>query len=1752
MKKRISEMIRSIFHLLFSADSFRHAAAAMLSILMAVTLFPVSAAAGQAGYSVTFADYNEESLSGNYSFENVPEGARLYTLDEMQQEIPDFSGEDGCTWYLYLPASEGTSGYQVQAIRDPERDGYVFRDWVNKTASGDDIYTVTGQTVFIARYASTAQYVISLYYQYDNEEHSVAAETSTEPFGLNQDFDMSLPDNQELSGLTPSIHASADASDEEISAVQELNQYLSEGNFSGQIDTDFLSACLAAGFVDWDEENDDYAKDENGNVQIRIPVTYTVAGEITYKVEYLLQDEGGSGSYTAVDADTYTGTVTGTTRISLYDLNLVKEYSGYSLTAESEQNAGEYTVNADGTSVIQLKYDRNKYYIYFQMNGGNAEEPRQLYYGQEITNDILPDPIRVGYDFLSWQWMDKDENVISRPQEMPASDLIVSAEWIGTDTTVTLVYWLENANDENYVVAGQRKISVKSGQTVGYDAGSSSKSTVDVAINDYLTSEEMEEAGIDDGEYFSFASCDSSTAYAEGVSGAPKTAAGDGSTVINIGFSRNEYTLVFHLGRIITEQNWPSGTVQTVQISTGGNSSSSNNWQSGFTWNSVQNNPALTIGGKTYYVSNKNEECYQITAKYGAFISDAWPVGTVDNVGSAYLQDDTEYLLFTWGTSVASPYYASHPSNRNIIGVYATMSSDLIIDPSDPSAVHNLVAYWNNNKSAYKNHHYLFEIVPGIDASEFSISGMEHYDSTDTFSNASFSSVSSLHFYEKSSVEVRTTAAASNQNGPEFAYVTLQYACYNGNDVYFFYTYHDYTLTYHEQNEDLSSSPPTEEKTKNISFHYIDGKYISDQVTGGVDTLNYTPDTPYVSSYGNQYTFDGWYKDAECTLPVEWETAAPAANVAVYAKWKAPTFTLTLIVPGGTIPDSTIEQCRENNYTVAEEEETVGEMTIRTYTISGIPGGTSSNHIIERRGGAVSDYSLSFDYWSYEVDGNSQKYLFDESQLVTSDITLTAQWKTEYAGSYTVRYLTTEEVSTGLEDVTIDGVTYHRLKEDRQVSGIAIGSSLTVDAAAIDGYLSGNGEITHVIDSDASKNFYDFIYSRIEGDVTYYVHYVKDTGVNYGRTSPPDDTVELAETKTVTVNAASLNRSTTVSEPAEAIGGYTPRDSWNVSFTLSADESENHLYFYYVENVHRLPYTVTYHFADENNQYDESGTEYQISFSAEAALGRAITVNELITDYSSYLSQDQAALFEKLMTGHELDQQRTGSSYLLITQSPESNQIDIYLKNIQYTLTYFLNASGGDYPAEWNDYGSSITSLGNGIYSEEFTYPHAPACPESSPERFSYIFTGWNTAADGSGTSYDSENWFSEGSLLQNITLYAQWEKMKKVTYDLRGGSWQEEGDGFYETDQPDIYNAYAVSGTAAVQPADPVLTDQQGTRYSFIGWTVTDPDTDPEFIQEDNRIDIVTFDREYRYDFSTAVDQDITLYAVWDPDVTTFRITKTDMDGNVLSGAGFSLERLEAEVTGDTETGFSYELITDENGNYQTDSQFPERSGTSDENGNLTFENLPAGYYRLTETEAPQGYSGISEPVILFAPYGDGEPSIYYGPEGYISGTSASGDLNITVRNAAQYAVEITAPDSLSLTYSAPDLVWNPETLTYETADGQDAEWKVTSSPPETDITVTNRSLNGNRLDVSISLSYLKDYAYLLNHTTIQESSSGSQAETDSDGNAKVLTEVLSAAESRTFELTAAGIIAADAAIPDSETEAGTITVIVTPHKDG
>ncbi len=1672
-----------------SRRCWRRGAAFALCACLLLSLIPVPALAVNR-YGVSFTDYDGAPIpvSGTQS---VPEGARLYTASELEQAGASVPPGAGCSWYLYYPGAPEEAPFGPLPIPDPVREGYTFRDWAAQGGGGDGIHTVAGDTVFTARYHSDSQYVLSLYYQFANQDSTVAAETTTIPFSWQEDFSIPLPDSPALAGLSPAILAGEGATEQAQQAAAALSALLQGGAFSGGMDDGFLSLCRAAGFVAWDEGAGDYLQDEDGNVHISIPVTYSVTGTVSFQVAYLLQDPEGEG-YTW--EGTATGSVQGTTRVSLDALGLTRRYPGFALTAASAEDADSCTVNADGSSTIQLYYDRNVRYIYYEMNGGNVKDPVPLRYGADIPAWAADGSgaTRTGYRFAGYQWLDgQGQPLAEPPAQMPDQDLWLSARWQAADTTVTLAYWLENANDGGYTLAGQLTIPAVTGQSVGYDWGSGG---VDVPVNAYTAASYMAQAGIPDGDYFSFSTSDSNNSGAEGF--VLKTADAGGGTVVNLGFTRNRYTLMFHLGRV------EGGLIRQYQVSTGGNSAPGaglDDWQSGYSgWERVYNDATLEMGGG---FSIDNDSCYTITAKYGAYISHLWPAPSDERIGSnrSYWNPlGRSYTLVTWGTHSASGYYQTH-DNKNIMGVYATMSAELIIDPARPEQAHHLTGYWQESAPEL-THHYMFEAVPGAPAEETVAFGDYAGHAADMAvqgrQEVTPAQDGNLRFYEYETAAVRTTNTPQNQNAPSFSNVIYQYGCHSGSDVYFFYTYTDYTLTYQENNPDLSSGAAA--GTRTVSFHYVDGLPLAQLLqAGGVD-YDYAPWPPYISSYGNAYTFSGWYQDADCTFPVDWDTLAADSNLNVYAGWTAPTFTITLRVPGGTLPPETVAELAET-YSLSSAQGTVDGQPAVIYTVSGVPGGTRSDAVVEQFRGAVSDYSLAFDYWGYLVDGQEQRYLFDSSQRIVSDLELTARWKTEYTGQYTVRYLTDvrpDGWDSALGSVDIGGVPHYRLLPDETVTGVAVGSSVTVTAQAVDHYLSRSGQLTGPVAAPVqgqSATVFHFLYDRISAEnVTYFVHYVRDVGVDYARGEPPGGAIRLAPDKEASVPSASLSLSTCVSEQAPVIPGYSPRDSWSATFPLSGNEAENHLYFYYVSNSYQFPFRVIYHF-ESREGYLPSDT---LTLSGQEALGKVLYARDLAVRYRDYFtSPDLAPLLDELdarMVGHTPDWDISGSS--LMIRNPDTaggggtvNDLHLYFKRGSYQLSYDLNPpQGAAWPPQWPQADSFLTPGADGqTYTQTVLYPDPAGLPSSGPQSVTHGFLSWNTAPDGTGADYPLSQlsgapWYQEGGVYEDVRLYAQWEEKLTVSFLLRGGRWTDGDSGPFYPQGNGQYLTYAARGERASQPSDPVF-DGGGAAYSFLGWSQTDP---AQFTGENGRVDIVAFQSRYQFDFTLPLTQSTVLYAVWDPDVTTFAVHKTDAGAQPqpLAGAQFTLERLQASVTAAPEGGYDYQLTLDpETGQPVPDSSFPVRSLTTGADGLGLFSNLPAGYYRLTEASPPEGYAPAADSVLLYAPYA-GQPGLVADVPG-VSGEADGSRLDLTVENTPQYSVTLTAPSALTFSYYPPDLIWNPEKLQYQTLDGQSGSWSAQAQPEgsEPSITVSNHSLSPDPLQVEVELAYDGAYAYLL-----------------------------------------------------------------------
>lgn len=262
-----------------------------------------------------------------------------------------------------------------------------------------------------------------------------------------------------------------------------------------------------------------YAPDQ-ANVEVKVT---NIGGDVAYKVTYKPSEVNYTVRHyvqNTVDDDytlMHTDMGKAFTNVLVSTLgNLSREYEGcYSLLYDNTVR-----IAADGSTVIDIKYDRYYYLLNFDLDGGYGVEPIYARYGAPVSAGT---PTKAGYIFDGW---DKE-----LPKTVPAYNDKFTAKWREDKAGFTVVFWYENADPET---DGTYKYSVAGTYTPADVAPGTS-----VKSDDYKN---QSFTGRDD-KHFTFNNQKIETV----------TVAGDGSTVLNVYYTRNTYTLKF---RVLDCDKW--------------------------------------------------------------------------------------------------------------------------------------------------------------------------------------------------------------------------------------------------------------------------------------------------------------------------------------------------------------------------------------------------------------------------------------------------------------------------------------------------------------------------------------------------------------------------------------------------------------------------------------------------------------------------------------------------------------------------------------------------------------------------------------------------------------------------------------------------------------------------------------------------------------------------------------------------------------------------------------------------------------------------------------------------------------------------------------------------------------------------------------------------------------------------------------------------------------------------------------------
>lgn len=495
---------------------------------------------------------------------------------------------------------------------------------------------------------------------------------------------------------------------------------------------------------------------------------------------------------------------------------LVKEESkqGYTESPVGEGQEKDYTgfysllydtttaIAADGSTEVEIYYDRYYYLMTFDLDGGYGVEPIYARYGAPVS---VGEPTKAGYSFGGWKDSDSGTvyQVASFPYStMPAKKTEFIAQWTAGTTTFMVVFWYENANDDGYTTVGN------------------------VQVPNAVPGSEVSSAAYRNA---SFENRDDDNFTYNANKAETVTVAGDGSTVLNVYFTRNQYTLTFVgdliiCGYVEHEHSHDECCTKT-------------DWHLNCNYDKcpVGYEHEHTYGGwGTASCYDEDETILTVTAKYDSDISYVW---TTDPIKS--MLDDG----YVFQSSVTSKYYS-------------------FLEKMPDQDITMTATLWSGN--TYKWYYYL-EVLPGADTTGLAIredGGRTYYLYDDTTVNGSGLSLTyDEDYYPITGFTQRDTTV------PNF----------NNREAYLYYTRNSYDLSFVNYGTPVSGAGGTFLYQADISNKYFEPQYPSTLEAGA-----YVFDGWYTSPFFGDTKFEFTTTDENGVVT---KATMPAYDRTLYARW---------------------------------------------------------------------------------------------------------------------------------------------------------------------------------------------------------------------------------------------------------------------------------------------------------------------------------------------------------------------------------------------------------------------------------------------------------------------------------------------------------------------------------------------------------------------------------------------------------------------------------------------------------------------------------------------------------------------------------------------------------------------------------------------------------------------------------------------------------------------------------------------------
>lgn len=1104
-------------------------------------------------------------------------------------------------------------------------------------------------------------------------------------------------------------------------------------------------------------------------------ITYTVEycpAEVPYEVHYFFQNIYDD----LYVEDTSLATpvfAQGETGLEPNSAHTECEFAGFtSLYYEPE------TIAADGSTVFQVYYERNYYLMEFDCAGGHGTDTIYVRYGTYIS---VPNPVRMGYVFAGWNPGTIIENTdgtatityptvadpetfvgVTLPSTMPHENTIYQAVWKHIATSYTVVYWYENANPET---DGTYEYSYWGSETRGLDNYGTPDDTV--ISGDAVTAATFSAVPSFTGsEYATYNEAKTLEAQnkRDDLDGDGNVIVeGDGSTILNVYFSRATYTLKFYYAMSSGSENNTKyyviggsthyfGTAASTNIDRNDDVAlldqyiSSQSTHRGEvdempTLNATGHARNYTLGSVSSTVNNTAYNYHYISfkAKYGANISELWPCGVFNSVTRTSSNTHgnwtgTEAFVSAWNGEYNVEYTLNttlNNGNQTIKGKFAQLNDALLwrdMSKNTDNTV-SFLCFWENGANInwsvpelYRYNIYL-ECVDGVDYTgkttiKRTVSYTDEANNTVTIT-ADFYLADRYDTCDDSNGDQQTQPSITGYNSALPKDIDGDYD--NANAGFTTYECHQITTfdtSLYKEAYDVNffyaaksglelkfSNYNSDTNNKTVTFATSQMKF--SQPLSSASGLSGETD-PYIPGYPhgiepNAYEFLGWYTTSLFLdgTRVDWTSdTMPETNQTLYARWEP---IVRKVYFHLLYTDIAIDKTWD---TTDKDGNPV------TYPIEAPHGtllGTTYNYLPTRDG-------YDFIGWFYMDEDNKKKFAPD-SMEIKRDLHLFAEWHSTTDTEYEVKY-------TLAEEETIGGSTYPIGTQvgDMTTGHSSAGKTKTFTAKS-------RSELNLPFSEDNSKlyptlNSHSILMSNVKDENKFSFTYIVDEEVWYKiRYLNKLDNSELADDEVYSNKDTNADIITAKFKPIE---GYLP-EKYYIRKVLAADgdsgsatnvSPQNEIIFYYIPDEEHGLYTIEYYLEKVDSTDSKNRDNYELARSivAHADLMTGDNPTEIMAEILTFTGFEHAAagdLFLDTVTTYA----KSDDTY--VPNPPVAgNSGQLSIGGLEIRVYY--QRKSYPYAIKFVEYGNVSNILGYGLAGRTNVYPTAQTDYAKFESSFSY------------------------------------------------------------------------------------------------------------------------------------------------------------------------------------------------------------------------------------------------------------------------------------------------------------------------------------------------------------------------------------------------------------------------------------------------